>query len=312
MYNFLLRRMSCLFVLALLFSFATVSTFAGGQLLTNPGFEDGDIGQFGTVTVPGWDTYGTNGFHHDESGNVINEKAIKFSNIDTTTGQTFSVTAGQEYIISIKMLSSSSDPLTQAESLFFIKWYNGTPSSGTKISEYQIGSFNPDSDPVDTWKTMAARLTAPTGAVYGRIVLKFSADPVSGYIHFDEASAREVNMAADFTNDDVINYGDFAKLASDWEQSPSPYTLDGDNDVDFDDLLIFIDNWLIEDPGVLGYSLVWSDEFNGTSIDTSKWNFEIGNGEWGWGNNELQYYTGRTENARIENGNLVIEARDES
>lgn len=54
--------------------------------------------------------------------------------------------------------------------------------------------------------------------------------------------------------------------------------------------------------------LVWSDEFDGTAIDTSKWTFDIGN--WGWGNGELQYYTeNRAENARIADGNLVIEAR---
>ncbi|PSR11628.1 MAG: hypothetical protein DA408_10980 [Bacteroidetes bacterium] len=55
--------------------------------------------------------------------------------------------------------------------------------------------------------------------------------------------------------------------------------------------------------------LVWSDEFNGTGLpDTSKWIYDLG--DWGWGNNELQYYTeGRQENARQENGNLIIEAR---
>jgi beta-glucanase (GH16 family) len=57
------------------------------------------------------------------------------------------------------------------------------------------------------------------------------------------------------------------------------------------------------------WKLVWSDEFNGTGLpDTSKWTFDIGN--WGWGNNELQYYTvNRQENARQEDGNLIIEAR---
>ncbi len=57
------------------------------------------------------------------------------------------------------------------------------------------------------------------------------------------------------------------------------------------------------------WKLVWSDEFNGNGLpDTSKWTFDIG--DWGWGNNELQYYTeNRLENARQENGNLVIEAR---
>ncbi|MBN1407427.1 MAG: family 16 glycosylhydrolase [Calditrichaceae bacterium] len=57
------------------------------------------------------------------------------------------------------------------------------------------------------------------------------------------------------------------------------------------------------------WELVWSDEFEGQGLpDTNKWAYDIGN--WGWGNNEPQYYTEyRTENARQENGNLVIEAR---
>ncbi len=57
------------------------------------------------------------------------------------------------------------------------------------------------------------------------------------------------------------------------------------------------------------WEVVWSDEFDGTGLpDTSKWTFDPG--DWGWGNNELQYYTDmRTENARLEDGNLIIEAR---
>lgn len=56
------------------------------------------------------------------------------------------------------------------------------------------------------------------------------------------------------------------------------------------------------------WEVVWSDEFDTPLIDSSKWIYDIG--DWGWGNGELQYYTvGRPENARIENGNLIIEAR---
>ena len=58
-----------------------------------------------------------------------------------------------------------------------------------------------------------------------------------------------------------------------------------------------------------GWKLVWSDEFNGTTIDPKNWIFDTGGN--GWGNSEWEYYTGRPENARIENGNLVIEARQE-
>lgn len=55
--------------------------------------------------------------------------------------------------------------------------------------------------------------------------------------------------------------------------------------------------------------LVWSDEFNYSGKpDTSKWNYELGFIR----NNEMQYYTNRLENARVENGILVIEARSES
>lgn len=54
------------------------------------------------------------------------------------------------------------------------------------------------------------------------------------------------------------------------------------------------------------YQLVWSDEFDGENIDTQKWNFEIGGN--GWGNQELQYYTNRTNNIFIRDQKLVIKA----
>jgi beta-glucanase (GH16 family) len=62
--------------------------------------------------------------------------------------------------------------------------------------------------------------------------------------------------------------------------------------------------------------LVWSDEFDYTGLpDSSKWGYDLGDGcpnVCGWGNNELQFYTARRlENARVEGGYLVIEARRE-
>ena len=59
--------------------------------------------------------------------------------------------------------------------------------------------------------------------------------------------------------------------------------------------------------GDADWSMVWSDEFNGTEIDISKWVFDVGN--WGWGNEEIQYYTKADQkNARVKEGNLIIEA----
>jgi hypothetical protein len=57
-----------------------------------------------------------------------------------------------------------------------------------------------------------------------------------------------------------------------------------------------------------GYTLVWSDEFNGTSL-SSDWVYDIGTGSSGWGNNELQYYT--NTNATVSNGYLEIKAKAE-
>jgi beta-glucanase (GH16 family) len=55
------------------------------------------------------------------------------------------------------------------------------------------------------------------------------------------------------------------------------------------------------------WKLVWSDEFAGEKLDYSKWEVEVN--AFGGGNNEMQLYTDRKENVRVEQGHLVIEAR---
>ncbi|MBR9919222.1 MAG: glycoside hydrolase family 16 protein [Bacteroidetes bacterium] len=66
------------------------------------------------------------------------------------------------------------------------------------------------------------------------------------------------------------------------------------------------------------YEMVWNDEFDGDVIDTEKWSYDLGDGcdispdLCGWGNNELQYYTDRSENAYVSNGNLIIRAIKEN
>ena len=58
------------------------------------------------------------------------------------------------------------------------------------------------------------------------------------------------------------------------------------------------------------WNIVWSDEFSGTNINPNTWTFDSGAG--GWGNNELEYYTSRTNNAYVAGGLLHIMARKES
>lgn len=62
-----------------------------------------------------------------------------------------------------------------------------------------------------------------------------------------------------------------------------------------------------------GYTSVWSDEFNGpdgSSPDPKKWTYDLGRK--GWGNQELECYTNRLQNAHIQGGNLVITAQKEN
>lgn len=72
-------------------------------------------------------------------------------------------------------------------------------------------------------------------------------------------------------------------------------------------------------PAPAGWKLVWNDEFDGTQIDGKKWDFDQGNGVQpghrgiaGWGNNELEFYTSRPENAFVQDGMLHLRAIKES
>jgi len=69
--------------------------------------------------------------------------------------------------------------------------------------------------------------------------------------------------------------------------------------------------------GAADYPYVsWRDEFDGTAVETARWSYDLGTGSQygltGWGNNELQYYTSRTQNASVSGGILQITARSES
>jgi len=57
------------------------------------------------------------------------------------------------------------------------------------------------------------------------------------------------------------------------------------------------------------WKLFWSDEFDGDKLDLTKWDYQIGTGYNGWGNNEEQYYT--KDNVSVANGSLIIEAKKE-
>jgi beta-glucanase (GH16 family) len=76
-------------------------------------------------------------------------------------------------------------------------------------------------------------------------------------------------------------------------------------------------SFLLLSTQMMAQTLVWEDNFDATSVNPTTWTYDFGNGcerdaGCGWGNSELEYYTSRTENARIESGSLVIEAKREA
>ena len=78
-----------------------------------------------------------------------------------------------------------------------------------------------------------------------------------------------------------------------------------------DDTYVYVpDDGYITPENYPGYTLVWQDEFNGSTINSSDWTHELGAS--GWGNNEWQNYTARPENSFLSDGKLIIEAREES
>lgn len=85
------------------------------------------------------------------------------------------------------------------------------------------------------------------------------------------------------------------------------------------DELIRLSDFLLGKPASGDYTLIWSDEFDGTELDMEKWSYELGNwktddkGNYitnGWGNNEQECYT--DSNTSLNDGILTIAARKEN
>ena len=74
----------------------------------------------------------------------------------------------------------------------------------------------------------------------------------------------------------------------------------------FDDLTLNQTAGTVVVPPATQWNIVWSDEFNGTSINMNNWTYDLGGG--GWGNNELETYTSSPQNSYVSNGLLHIVA----
>lgn len=291
----------------------SVSSFAQ-NLLLNGDFESGTIkGHFANGYPDGWSGWNQNGWHHSDDGYKRGNYGIAIWANDTGCIQVVSASEGEQFTISGEMIYHSTEVLVNKNAILEIEFWDGPDSTGTLLAETQIGVLTPSHSAM-TWYTFSDTVTAPVNTTEARVICQTvsTGGSSSGKAYWDNISLESEHRinSPDYDGNLRVDLLDFAKLAGVWNQTSSIYNLAGLNTIDMEDLAAFCSGWSPSDDLYPGYELVWSDEFDGTGIDTSVWNHEIGGG--GWGNNELQYYTNRSENSRIENGKLVIEARAES
>ena len=116
------------------------------------------------------------------------------------------------------------------------------------------------------------------------------------------------SIAMDYNSDGAVNIFDMVEARKSGASAPELKRLS-------DFILGKGDTQPAED----GYTLLWSDEFDGTDLDMDKWSYELGNwklddsGNYvtgGWGNNEQEFYT--SQNTTVNDGVLTIAAKKEN
>jgi hypothetical protein len=173
---------------AIAFSLAVGSAHA--TILVNGNFEDGPTGNIADG-IPGWNSWGNSGWHHDDPGRTIDAKAIVFWWDDAGLWQDFAATPGVTYDFSVQAFNWSGNPLTLWNGLIKAEFYDSSIGTGPgqALLEVELDRFYTASDPMDQWVTIGGSLAAPPGADVGRIVLKIHdwQDGVSGVLNFDNA-----------------------------------------------------------------------------------------------------------------------------
>jgi beta-glucanase (GH16 family) len=268
---------------ALLSLVLSVTPLRAVSVLSNPGFEADPIGQ--TTTIPGWAPYGGNAYGETSaaiahSGTNYFKVYQAFNGAINYTGvyQDYISAPGAVYNADGWAYTLSSDKLAGGN----IAWIEVTfrDARANILALYRSALINTNAVatgvfPVNTWNNL------PVTNQYNPSSLAIIG-PVANLV----APAGTI-----FMRYQIVFQGDAANSGGS---------------------LYFDDMNLVEVGGAPygNMNIVWSDEFNGSSINNSIWTYDTNGG--GWGNNELEYYTTRTNNAYVASGYLHIVARRES
>ncbi len=159
-----------------------------------------------------------------------------------------------------------------------------------------INIVKSDSNPARVTVNVTAELSNFYRYYFGETGEYIETSTTSQTYTYSEAGNYTISVQAHATNDDFVtasNSVEVALLEEEEEEELNPPSFEGyESPLEYE-----------------GYTLIWQDEFEATQL-SDDYTFEIGTGSNGWGNNESQYY--REENTRLEDGYLVIEAKEEN
>ena len=244
-----------------------VNQVVAGNVLSNPGFEFDPMG--GTQSFSGWTAYGSNNF--GETGPAAHTGTNYFLVSSAFSGsvnyngifQDYISGPGATYSADGWAMTASPNLIAGQNTFWFEVSFHDANAHTIALYRSRLISTNSIANgtfPADTWIDLS---------------VTNQYDP-NTFTLIGAVSHLVAPAGTCFVRCQIVFQGDAANSGGTAE---------------FDDLTLN----LTSGSPFGNWNVVWSDEFNGAIIDTNTWTFDLGGG--GWGNNELEYYTDRTNNA---------------
>ena len=259
-----------------------VMPLLAGNVLTNPGFESDPPGQ--SQNLIGWTTYGPNNYNRTNSPARSGTNYYKvyqgFIGAVNYTGiyQDYISGPGATYTADGWAYTTNSDVLAGQNVAWLEVSFRDAVANPLALYRSRLVSTNAilaGTFPKNTWVNL------PVTNQYN----------LSTYTITNTTTTLMAPPGTYFVRYQAVLQGDAANSAG---------------AVYFDDL-----NLNLTSAATYGdWNIVWSDEFNGATVDANTWTYDLGAG--GWGNSEFEYYTSRVTNAFTSGGLLHIVARQES
>lgn len=166
-----------------------VSGIVHADLLVNGDFSSpgsSSAGQFGSVTIDNWTTWGTSGWYAND---IDSQMSAKMWATDTGIYQDWTATEGETYDLTVQAYQTTAEQLSgDRVGYLTIEWYT---SGGSMIGSATVLDTLTVADSDDAWVTLSGSIMAPSGTAYGRTVLGLSESTSGGgAVYFDNATVN--------------------------------------------------------------------------------------------------------------------------